>query len=216
MSARDADGAYGALSTPWQVCVDEAWTSWRRGSAGVGCAITDASGAIVARGGNRIMEPKATPYELSGTPLAHAETVTLATLGLGHLGDHELYTTFEPCLMCASTIVQVGIGHVHFAAADPLFDGMHDWFSHLPYAADRRPERTMLGGPIGTFCHVLHLSWLSFWIAEGPVIDAHGRLSPRQLDAARAITRDGHLAPIAADGGSAVDALAAVWDYVTE
>jgi tRNA(adenine34) deaminase len=205
---------WSALSPPWQVAVEEAWTSWRRGSAGVGCAITDATGEIVARGGNRMMEPKSVPHELAGTPLAHAETVTLATLGVGDRSDHSLYTTFEPCLMCASTIVQVGIGHVHFAAADPLFDGMHDWFAALPYAAARRPERSMLGGPVGAFCHVLHLSWLSFWVTEGPVIDAHGRLSPRQLDAARTITRDGHLVPIAADGGTALDALAAVWELV--
>jgi hypothetical protein len=118
--------------------------------------------------------------------------------------------------MCASTIVQSGIGRVEFAAADPLFDGMHDWFAALPYAATRRPERAMLGGPVGRFCHVLHLSWLAFWVNEGPVIDAHGRLSPRELDAARAITREGHLAPIAADGGTVVDAIAGVWDYVFE
>jgi hypothetical protein len=72
----------------------------------------------------------------------------------------------------------------------------------------------MLGGPIGTFCHVLHLAWLSFWIAEGPVIDAHGRVSPRELDAARTIVRDGHLAAVAADGGGPMDALAAVWDLL--
>lgn len=210
-SARDA---WSALSPPWQACVDEAWTSWRRGSAGVGCVITDPTGAIVARGGNRMMEAKSVPHELAGTPLAHAETVTLSTLGFGDWSGHTLYTSFEPCLMCASTIVQIGIGRVHFAAADPLFDGMHDWFGDLPYASTRRPERTMLGGPIGTFCHVLHLSWLAFWVSEGPVIDAHGRVSPRELDAARAITRDGHLAPIAADGGTALDALAAAWDLI--
>lgn len=206
--------AWSSLSPAWQACVEEAWTSWRRGSAGVGCAITDADGAIVARGGNRMMEPKTVPHELASTPMAHAEMVTMSTLGFGDWSRHTLYTSFEPCLMCASTIVQSGIGHVHFAAADPLFEGMHDWFAALPYAADRRPERSMLGGAIGTFCHVLHLSWLSFWVSEGPVIDAHGRLSPRELDAARTITREGHLAPIAADGGNVVDALAAVWDLV--
>lgn len=205
---------WSSLSPAWQACVDEAWTSWGRGSAGVGCVVTDPAGEIVARGRNRMMEPKSVPHELASTPLAHAETVTLATLGFGQYGEHTLYTSFEPCLMCASTIVQMGIGRVEFAAADPLFEGMHDWFGDLPYAAIRRPERTMLGGPVGTFCHVLHLSWLSFWVAEGPVIDAHGRLSSRELDAARAITRDGHLAAIAADGGAAADALAAVWDLV--
>jgi tRNA(adenine34) deaminase len=206
--------AWSSLSPPWQLTVEEAWTSWARGSAGVGCVIVDGTGEIVARGRNRMMEPKASPHDLASTPLAHAETVALSTLGFGDRSEHTLYTSFEPCLMCASTIVQFGVGRVEFAAADPLFEGMHDWFGDLAYAATRRPTRTMLGGPIGTFCHVIHLSWLSFWVGEGPVIDAHGRLSPRELDAARTITREGHLAPIAADGGGAVDALAAVWDLI--
>ncbi|HEX4906489.1 MAG TPA: nucleoside deaminase [Acidimicrobiales bacterium] len=208
--------AWSSLSLPWQACVEEAWTSWSRGSAGVGCVITDADGSIVVRAGNRRHEQKASPYDLADTPIAHAEMVALATLRAGSYVDHTLYTSFEPCLMCASTILVTGIGHVSFAAADPLFDGMHDWFADLPWAANRRPERSMLGGPVGAFCHVLHLSWLAFWVSEGPVIDAHSRLSPRALDAARAISREGHLAPIAADGGSAVDALAAVWGYVFE
>lgn len=205
---------WSSLSPAWQTTVEEAWTSWSRGSAGVGCVVTDATGEIVARGRNRMMEPKTVPHELASTPLAHAETVTLSTLGFGQYDGHTLYTSFEPCLMCASTIVQMGIGHVAFAAADPLFDGMHDWFGDLPYAAQRLPARSMLGGMVGAFCHVLHLAWLSFWVTEGPVIDAHGRLSPRALDAARSITRDGHLASVAADGGTAVDAIAAVWDLL--
>jgi hypothetical protein len=113
--------------------------------------------------------------------------------------------------MCASTIVQLRMGTVAYAAADPLFDGMQDWFADLPFAAARRPERTVLGGPVGTFCHVLHLSWLAFWQPTGPTIDAHARLTPRELEVARAIAAEGHLACIE---GTAVDALEAVWELV--
>lgn len=206
--------AWSSLSPAWHVTVEEAWTSWARGSAGVGCVITDGSGEIVARGRNRTMEPKEALHDLASTPLAHGETVALSTLPFGRYDDHTLYTSFEPCIMCASTILVVGIGHVAYAAADPLFDGMHDWFGELPYARRKLPERSLLGGPVGRFCHVLHLAWLSFWMSEGPTIDAHGTLSPRELDAARSIVRNGHLAPIAADGGTAVDALAAVWELI--
>jgi predicted membrane-bound dolichyl-phosphate-mannose-protein mannosyltransferase len=34
-----------------------------------------------------------------------------------------LYTTFEPCMMCAATIAFYRVPKVHFAAADPFFDG---------------------------------------------------------------------------------------------
>jgi tRNA(Arg) A34 adenosine deaminase TadA len=176
--------------------------------------VTDAEGEIVARGRNRMLEPKASDHDLASTPLAHAEMVALSTMSFGSHREHTLYTSFEPCLMCASTILQMDIGTVAYAASDPLFDGMHDWFGELPFAAARRPARVVLGGPIGSFCHVLHLSWLSFWQTDSPSIDAHGRLSPRQLDAARTITRDGHLAAVAADGGVASDAISAIWDLL--
>jgi tRNA(Arg) A34 adenosine deaminase TadA len=202
---------WAALAPAWQATVEEAWTSWTAGSAGVGCVVTDPSGEIVARGHNRMLEPKTVPHELASTPLAHAEMVTLSTLPFGSYDTHTLYTSFEPCLMCASTIVQLRMGTVAYAAADPLFDGMHTWFADLPFAAARRPERTVLGGPVGTFCHVLHLSWLAFWQPTGPTIDAHARLTPRELEVARAIAEEGHLACVE---GTAVDALAAVWDLV--
>lgn len=209
-----ASTAWSELSPPWQACVEEAWRSWAAGSAGVGCAITDAGGAIVARGRNRTLEPKSVPHELASTPIAHAETVALSTLGFGDYKDHTLYTSFEPCLMCASTILLVGVGHVAYAAADPLFEGLDDWFGELAWAAPRRPVRTILGGPVGEFCHVLHLSWLAFWVKEGPVIDAHLRVAPRHLEVAREIADEGHLTVVAAGHGDAVDALHAVWDLL--
>lgn len=204
--------AWAALPAPWQACIDEAWLSWRAGSAGVGCVVTDGAGEIVARGRNRRLDPKVVPHELAGTPIAHAETVALATLPDGDYRHHTLYTSFEPCLMCASTTLVMGIGRVAYAAADPLFDGMHDWFGELEWAATRRPEREVLGGRIGSFAHVLHLSWLAFWLSpDAPVMEAHRRVSPRELELATAIATEGHLDAIAREGGGVEDALAAVW-----
>jgi len=210
----DAATTWCALSEPWQVCLDEAWRSWAAGSAGVGCAITDPAGAVVATGRNRTMEQKQAPHDLAGTPIAHAETVALSRLPFGDYTAHTLYTSFEPCMMCASTILLVGVGTVAYAAADPLFEGLHDWFGELEWSARRRPERVVLGGPAGAFAHLLHLSWITFWIADGPVVEAHRRASERHLDAARDLGRDGRLAAVADAGGTAVDALSAIWDTV--
>ena len=208
-----AAGAWADLDVPWQVALDEAWRSWCAGSAGVGCAIVDATGAVVARGRNRMMEARdGADGVLAGTPLAHAEMNALAELSFGTgFGDHRLYTTFEPCLMCASAIVQIRIGDVRYAAADPVFDGLHDWLGEFAFAAERLPQRSCLGGPVGSFAHVLHLSWLAFWLREGQVLDAHRRLSPRHLDLATRVAEEGHLAEVAASGGSVVDAIRALW-----
>jgi tRNA(Arg) A34 adenosine deaminase TadA len=62
----------------------------------------------------------------------------------------------EPCLMCASTIVIFRVGEVHYAAADPMFDGLHDAMGGLPYCADRMPRRQgPLAGRVGAFAWLL-------------------------------------------------------------
>jgi tRNA(Arg) A34 adenosine deaminase TadA len=213
-SADEADEAFGALDEPWRVALAEAWTSWAAGSAGVGAVVSDADGNIVTTGRNRILEPRREPGVLASTFLAHAEMNALAVLPVGPAGDKTITTTYEPCLMCASTIVQMHLPRVRYAAADPVFDGLHDWFSTLPFAKTRLPEREELGGPIGAFAHVLHVSWLSFFGANSDIIDAHRSLKPAHLDLAREIVRDQHLENVARGGGTVVDALRVLWPAV--
>ena len=124
------------------------------------------------------------PRRLGGFRIAHAEMCALASVPGDCFDDYTLYTTFEPCLMCASAIMMCNIRRVHYAAADPVFDGLHDWFRTLPFAASRLPERTCLGGPIGAFAHVLHLSWIAFWFPDGERSSRTGTVVPRHLELA--------------------------------
>jgi tRNA(adenine34) deaminase len=118
--------AWNALSQPWQACLEEAWESWCDGSAGVGAVIVDGDGHIVSRGRNRRHDPRPRDGALAGTRLAHAEMCALAELPPGTCEHYTLYTTFEPCLMCAGAIMLARIPRVRYAAADPVFDGLHD------------------------------------------------------------------------------------------
>lgn len=211
-----ARGAYEGLDEPWRIALDEAWTSWRSGCAGVGAVISDRSGKVVAVGRNRMVEPRTEPGVLASTVLAHGEMNALALLPLGPTDGLVLSTTFEPCLMCASAIVQAQIPEVRFAAADPVFEGMHDWFAAFPFAEERLPVRSELGGPIGAFAHVLHVSWMAFWGAGGIVLEAHRNLRPRHLAVAQQVVDDNHLSDVAAADGNVVDALDAVWPSVVE
>lgn len=208
----DAAAAWDTLDEAWRVAFTEAWTSWCGGSAGVGAVVTDASGEILTTGRNRIVEARHEAGVLAGTFLAHAEMNALAVLPLRPGGDLTISTTFEPCLMCASTILQLRIGHVRYAAADPLFDGMHDWLGALPFSAARRPERLRLGGPLGAFAHVLHLSWIAFWDPESDSALAHRALAPDHADVAARIVSERDLARVADGGGSVLDATTCLWD----
>ena len=78
----------------------------REGDMGVGALIVR-DGEIVGRGRNRIRTGR--------NPLAHAETDAIAdacrTLATDTLKDCTLYTTMEPCPMCAGALLNTRVGH---------------------------------------------------------------------------------------------------------
>src|SRR6478735_8800659 len=77
----------------------------KEGDMGVGALIVR-DGKIVGRGRNRIH---------TGDPLVHAETDAIAdacrALGTDDLSGSTLYTTMEPCPMCAGALLNVKVGH---------------------------------------------------------------------------------------------------------
>ena len=191
--------AWDAVGSTWQLAIDQAWASWTAGSAGVGAVLVDRSGSVVAKGRNRTTERAES--HLSGTIMAHAEMDVLSQVPFGTRIAGSLYTTFEPCLMCAATIAFYRVPEVHYAAADPFFDGLHDWFGGYPFTAERLPERIRLGGPIGAFCHVLHLAWLIEYPAPADVVDAHRRLTPPTFERASSIAKHHRLRRIGEQRG---------------
>lgn len=73
------------------------------------------NGLVLARGHNRVIA--------DADPTAHAEIVALRRAGQG-LGNYrlegcDLYTTLEPCAMCAGAILHARIRRLIFAAPDP-------------------------------------------------------------------------------------------------
>jgi tRNA(Arg) A34 adenosine deaminase TadA len=208
----DTTQSWSDLSKPWQVAFEEAWTSFGSGSAGVGAAVTDADGLIVSSGRSRVFDEPDGSSPLIGTWMAHAEMNALAALPRSARVGHTLYTTFEPCVMCAATIRIYRIPKVVYASEDPVWDGMHDLFTQLEPIAMGLPERERLGGPWGSFGHVLHLTRLLELVDEGDwVLSAHHRLTPHYLEHARTIAQDGSLEVLARSGASVVDAADHLW-----
>lgn len=201
--------AWEGLGLPWQLAIEEAWRSWTAGSAGVGAVLVDDAGSVVAKGRNRSVERS--ELHLSGTMMAHAEMDVLSQVPYGTPVTGALYTTFEPCLMCAATIAFYRVPQIHYAAADPFFDGLHDWLGSYPFTADRTPDRVRLGGPIGAFCHVLHLSWLVAYPAPPDVIDAHRNLAPAALECASGIVERHRLEQLAQQGADVMEAIGELW-----
>lgn len=153
-----------AIPEPWQLPFELAWEAFRAGSRPVGAVLLDADGHVVATGRNRSQEATAPPGQLAGTALAHAEINALAQLPTGrHYDGHRLYTTLEPCLLCSSALIHSHVGHVVYAAPDPMWRGIEDvpavggliaarWARREGPAADE-------GGRLAAFSQLLMAMW---------------------------------------------------------
>src|SRR5450432_2387061 len=88
-------------------------------------------GAVVVMAGEVIGRGRNAPIERSD-PTAHAEILALreacAAAGNYRLEGALLYTTLEPCVMCAGALVAARIAKVVFGARDLRFGGVRSKF----------------------------------------------------------------------------------------
>lgn len=94
------------------------------GDVPIGCVIVDADGSLLASGRNR--------RELDADPTAHAEVVALREAarrrGRWRLDGVSVYSTLEPCPMCAGALVNARIRRLVYAAPDPKAGAVHSLF----------------------------------------------------------------------------------------
>ena len=86
-----------------------------RGRHPFAAVVADRNGKIIASAGNNSMPPE-------GDPTQHAELAAAAKaarlLGPEELAQCTLYTSAEPCCMCAGAIYWTGIGRVVYALSE--------------------------------------------------------------------------------------------------
>ena len=79
-------------------------------------------GAVVSRGGE-VVAVAANEREATGDPTAHAELLAIrraaAASGGWRLSDCTLYSTLEPCPMCAGAAHAARVGRLVYATPDP-------------------------------------------------------------------------------------------------
>jgi len=104
-----------------QAAITEAQAAEAAGEVPIGAVIMHQN-EIIARGQNRVLRDH--------DPTAHAEIVALRQAGRalenyrlvgegGEDGGCTLYTTLEPCAMCAGAILHARIARLVYAAPDP-------------------------------------------------------------------------------------------------
>lgn len=92
-----------------------------RGRHPFAALVADAQGRIIASAGNNSMPPE-------GDPTQHAELVAAAQaarrLAPDALARCTLYTSAEPCCMCAGAVYWTGIGRVVYALSESALLGL--------------------------------------------------------------------------------------------
>jgi tRNA(Arg) A34 adenosine deaminase TadA len=135
------------LSLPWQACLEEAWLARSAGSRAIGAVITGPEGSILARGRNRIFDPQAPEGLIANSRLAHAEINAMLALPAGvKRSQCILYTSMEPCPLCAGGIYMFGIRTIHYAVRD-VYAGSTNLFGATPYLSVKQVQAYFLNQP---------------------------------------------------------------------
>lgn len=90
----------------------------------IGACLIDDSGEVLAVGFNRTIT--------DSDPTAHAEIVALRTaaakIGNYRLTGTTIYSTIEPCVMCAGALVNARVKRLVYGAADERFGAVETLF----------------------------------------------------------------------------------------
>ena len=101
-------------------------------------------GAVLVRGAEVIACGANRPIGACD-PTAHAEIEALRAAaratGSYRLNDTTLYVTLEPCVMCASALVQARVRRVVFGAFDPQAGGAGSLIDVFKLAGPKSPRR---------------------------------------------------------------------------
>jgi tRNA(adenine34) deaminase len=112
---------------------DEKWM-WRAihvareaeklGEVPVGAVLVDINGGILAATSNRTIK--------NNDPTAHAEILALRTAAI-RVGNYRLtgttmYSTIEPCAMCAGALINARVARIVYGAADERFGAVETLF----------------------------------------------------------------------------------------
>ncbi len=192
------------LSEPWRACVDLAWEAYRADSLPIGAVVADADGRVLAVGRNRIYERSGPAGVVFGHDLAHAELNALLSL------DHDandpracvLYTTTEPCPLCAGATRMTGVGELRYASREP-WAGSAVMFETVPYL--RRRNVRVLGPDDGRLEAVLVALQVERFLRLKPEIlegfvRLYGEVMPEATRAGERVYHSGLLRAMSEDG----------------
>jgi len=108
-----------------RLALDEALSAYNEDEVPIGAVLIDEGGILIARAHNRI--------EQLNDATAHAEILALRAgsrkLNRRRLTDCTLYSTVEPCAMCAGALVLCRVKRLVYGATDSKFGAAESLFN---------------------------------------------------------------------------------------
>ena len=107
-----------------RIAIDAAHEAAALGEVPIGACLVDADGKLLATASNRPIT--------NDDPSAHAEMLVLrqaaAEIGNYRLTGTTVYSTIEPCVMCAGALVNARVARLVFGAHDERFGAVESQF----------------------------------------------------------------------------------------
>lgn len=173
------------------------WEAYSAGTIPVGAVLTDETGAIVARGRNRIFD-EAGEEQFGQSRLAHAEVNALWQLPSGATYENmTLSSTLEPCHLCLAAAIAVRVGTVRYAAADPYGGAVGKLVPSEDHLAHPVVVEGPLAGTPGLLPELLHVAHFLWRVPGGGVATFYRTTRPHLVAQAQRIPQPGAGATLA-------------------
>jgi tRNA(adenine34) deaminase len=108
-----------------RIALDAAKEAEELGEVPIGACLVDKNGVVIAVSGNRTIT--------NCDPTAHAEILVIREaaqkIGNYRLTDTTIYTTIEPCAMCAGSLIHARIAKLIFGSHDKRFGAVESVFN---------------------------------------------------------------------------------------
>ena len=151
---------WSRLPEHWCCAFRQAWAAYVAGTIPVGAVVVDPYGVIAAEARNRIFDAVDPPRgQLAGSWLAHAELNAIAQIDTERSRRQEgwaVYSTWEPCPLCAGAITVAFRGRitVGYACRDPISSGLRV-LTDTDIGRRRQWQVQQLRGPFAVFAGLL-------------------------------------------------------------
>jgi tRNA(adenine34) deaminase len=108
-----------------RIAIDAALKAEKLGEVPIGACVVDRNGELLAISGNRTIT--------NCDPTGHAEILVIREaakkIGNYRLTDTTIYTTIEPCAMCAGSLIHARIARLVFGSHDKRFGAVESVFN---------------------------------------------------------------------------------------